>query len=140
MVEKINKKQILLLSLPNIIVSFLLLGVMYTFHLTYLGFVILIMSISLLKYLYNVYKDVSVFSSWLIIKELFISYIFVSCVWFLGRLLGGYGFFGLFLIVVILSGFMIWNKREFVMKGIREVETQMFSKPLDKKNWRSEKK
>ena len=51
------------------------------------------------------------------------------------RLFGKYGVLGFVIIILGLVIYKIWKQWDFFINGIREIETMIFGKPLDKKNW-----
>ena len=47
-----------------------------------------------------------------------------------------FGLFGLFGILALVIGRRIWKNREMLMEGIRNIETLLWGKPLDKGTWK----
>ena len=53
--------------------------------------------------------------------------------------LGAYGAIGVAAVVLIIVVYKLVSGRRQYMKGMREIETQLFGKPLDKKEWGEDK-
>ena len=49
---------------------------------------------------------------------------------------GKFGIVGYFLVCFSIAGMQLWRGRKLFMQGMRDIETQIFGKPLDKENWR----
>lgn len=60
-------------------------------------------------------------------------------IYVLSMLFGGWGIPGLLLIVVVLTGVIIYKRKETYMEAMRDVETQIWGKPLDRKEWKGQK-
>lgn len=50
-----------------------------------------------------------------------------------------WGVLGYFLFVMVFAAYIIIKRRKYFMSGMRLVETQIWGKPLDKKEWEDDK-
>jgi hypothetical protein len=57
----------------------------------------------------------------------------ILCFFLLIRFLGLYGLIGFIATILLLAGYKIYKSRQFFMETIRNLETMIFGKPLDKK-------
>lgn len=99
----------------------------WKFGLTFFTLLFLLLGATWLRLLLN--KT----TKWLIYaKNSIIITLFVSAFWFLPRLIGWW------FIWVLLLGFVayrFWRGRRVFMNSMRFIETKLFGKPLDKKEW-----
>lgn len=137
--EKIDKKKILLMSAPNILISLSVLLLIIFKRPGFVDMVFLFVTLGLIKYFYFVYKGKIDLSFTLIIKNIIFSSLFVSIIYWLGFFCGVYGFIGLVIFCICISGYMIYRQWDLYMQGVRDVETRIFGKPLDKKYWGKQK-
>lgn len=71
------------------------------------------------------------------IKAFIFVFLLVAAFWFLPRLIGWW------FIWVLLVGFIayrFWRGRRLLMNSMRFIETKLFGKPLDKKEWKKAEK
>lgn len=70
------------------------------------------------------------------IKQLLIIYAIVIVIHYVAVLLGPWGFYGTLLLIVLIAAARIIQRRREFIQGIREIETDIFGAPLEKKYWR----
>ena len=131
-----NKKRILLGSLPNILLSFAILAVILLFRLPFWGVAVLILSITIGRYCYGtLIKKHTPFKLWDLVKSLFSLCLFLGCLYILYWLTAGWGILGFFFIGFAIAIYLIIRSRKFFIASMRDVEAQIWGKPLDKKAW-----
>lgn len=72
---------------------------------------------------------------WEKIKQIIKIILFILIVVFLFEYFGYKGLWGFIIIFIIFGLWKLWVMRDFFMAQLRNIETIMFSKPLDKDMW-----
>ena len=117
-----------------IIYTIVLLGVIIYIHPTLWQTINLLSGSAILIYLISSAKNKEL-KTFKFIKFCITTYISVLIIVLGIRWLGAYGIIGFVLIVVFFGAYKIIKQRKFFMEGMREIETMIFGKSLDKKNW-----
>jgi len=62
--------------------------------------------------------------------------IFLALFYFVSLKAAAYGAIGIIVLILLLSGYRLYRARSLYMEGLRDIETRIWGKPLDKKEWR----
>ena len=131
-----NKKEILLGSLPNLLLSLAILAVIILFRLPFWGVAALIASVTIGRYCYStLIKKDGLFSIRELLKSLLSLSLFLGCLYILYWLTAGWGILGFCFIAFLISIYLLIRRRKFFLYSIRDIEKQIWGKPLDKKDW-----
>jgi len=139
MADTINKKALMVQSLPGIGQTVLIIVLILLFHPSIIVLAGLLLFLSLIKRLYDVYK-----AEWLVapgwgvklLKQSGVLLITISCLYLLNIYLGGYGFLGLFIIVLVIAGLILWRKRTAFINTIRAIEKEHFGETAEERKKR----
>jgi len=117
-----------------IIYTIVLIGVIIYIHPTFWQTINLLSGSSILIYLISSIKNKEL-KTFKFIKLCITTYISILLIVSAIKWLGAYGIIGFVLIVIFFGAYKIYKQRKFFMEGMREIETMIFGKSLDKKNW-----
>lgn len=139
--NKEKRKHILKVSARQIGISLLIYALILIFHLRYIGIMLLLTVLVLLGYSKRLltadYRTVTARQTRKeLSKSLLTTYIIVTIIYLLSWILGPYGFYGSLLIVFFIAAYKIVIKRREFMEGVREIETEIWGRPLDRKYWK----
>ena len=130
-----EKKKILLSVLPNIILIFIIYlnkAVVSGINTPY-GNVLLIFC---WVYLFSIFKNTP-----MDIKDSMKSLAFIATFVYLFIFFGAtFGALGVLVLIILMSLFRVYRKKELYLEGMRDIETKIFGKPLDKELWKEEEK
>ena len=133
--EELNKntKEQLKMMFPSILSLIFILGGMYLLNIGGLRDVLIYL---LVVKGASTGKDIYKFWSWLygVVKYTLIILSFYSMVTFSM----GYGMLGLVVVIIIMAAYKLFGTKEGrsnYINGMRNIETAIFGKPLDKKEW-----
>jgi len=134
--NKKNMKQMLAMSLPQIAQSICIYMIIILLHPGYLGLLLGLNIIVLLHYLYSWRKHrYRRFKPIQLLKNCANDPIIVTVIYLISILLGPWGFYGTLVIVLLLSGYRITKNRAMYMDALRDIETSLWGKPLDRRQW-----
>jgi len=88
---------------------------------------------SVVLYIYTKRKELSFKDVLLFLIKTFIT---LSIIIFSIKWLGAYGIIGFILIIILLVAYRLVKQNAQYFEGIRELETMIFGKPLDKDKWK----
>jgi len=130
------QKEVLKSSVPGIILLgcyFLIINLLPVNNIYISGLTLLVLSFTylLIKSIREKKKP--------LIKQYFVSAITITIFFTIAYYLGGYGVVGMVMLILGVVLYKLFVRRSQMMKGMREVETMMFGKSLDKNNWVDEK-
>ncbi len=134
--KKISKKYPLTTLIVKVIIYLLVLT--QAFKYNYILGIIFISVLILYPHLKSIIKSKEYNSKDLIIRRLKLilkSFIVLSIILFVFQIASYFGI----LIVIILSFlfvlYRVWKHRDFFLNGMRDIETAIYGKSLDKENW-----
>lgn len=102
-------------------------------------FIALLCSVVLLQAAYSRIKNKAPFKPFKVGKKLLQACVFGFLIYYLSHFFGAYGLAGYVVFVLLLSGFVIWRRRDIYLQAIRTIETRLFGKPLDRSSWNGQK-
>lgn len=119
---------------PNILMSFIIIGIIILFKPNFIGLLGIISIVILVQQLKNKSKLKT------IIYSLIHSWFYITIIYGMYHVLGGYGLIGYTVSILILALWRMYANRIILMDGMRRIETMLFGKPLDKENWKDGEK
>lgn len=121
-------------------VSLLIYAVILIARLHYLGVLLLFTALTILTHSKNILKNYRARSVYFaLLKSLLKMYLIITIIYFLSWLLGPWGFFGTLLIILLLAAYRIFTSWQEFVNGLRDIETQIWGRPLDRKEWQNHK-
>jgi len=70
-----------------------------------------------------------------LLKKIVTAVLFLTGVYFLFKLAGGFGVLGFILAFILLGGFVIFLRRKKYLSALRHMEVKIWGRPLDRKEW-----
>ena len=127
--DKENRNRILKQSGKGIGMSLGIYAAVLLFGLSIIHIGVLLSAFSIIMYAWKAYKKERQPEKDLI-KSLCTLWIVLCIIGTLQYFVGGWGFLGLIIIVLVLSTIIILKRRKDFIKAIEDIETQIWGKPL----------
>lgn len=133
-------KETLRVSGKTIGISLLIYAIILIFRLHYVGIMALLTLLVCATKARTLYNKCRTRQAWYdLAKALLQTYVIVTIIYLLSWFLGGWGFFGSLLIILFIAAYKIFvNWKEFI-KGLRDIETGIWGRPLERQYWRDRK-
>lgn len=134
----LDNKQIIISVLPNIGITILMIFVFFFMHVNIWKFMLIFAGITAAIEIYKTIKAHSPAdrSSKKSIMNIIKSGLYAGALYLFIGFFGKFGVVRYFIICFSIAGIQLWRGRKLFMQGIRDIETQIFGKTLDKENWR----
>ena len=134
-----NKKEILLSSLPNLLFSVLIIILVLAFGIGFKILLPIIIGFVVLTYCYKtLVKKESPFKFGRLFISIVKSSLMLGLVYAYLYYTKGWGVLSVVLLVFGFSAYLLIKKKSYLMTGIKDIETQIWGKPLDRREWKGE--
>lgn len=119
-----------------IIYIVLVVTIITMLHPSTFGTILIMLGLSLVLYIYSKIKTKE-FCLKDLIKFIISTFITLCIILYTIKWLGTYGVIGFIFIIILLVAYRLIKQKEQYMEGLKEIETMIFGKPLDKDKWES---
>lgn len=133
-----EQKTILKQGMIGLLYSIIIIMVLRWLKLDMVGMVMFFNCLAVGHYVYRVIRKKEAWSIGKFIKTILKTSATMLLILYLIRWLGAYGIIGFILIIFILAGWRIIRNKKMYMDGLRNIESMIWGKPLDKKEWKKD--
>ncbi len=138
----LDNKKIIINVLPKIGITILMLIVFYFLSINLWKFMLIFAGLAAAMEIYKAIRaaspaDRSLQRSG---KNIIKAGLYAGALYLYIHFFGKFGIWGYFIVCFSIAGIQLWRGRKLFMQGMRDIETQIFGKTLDKKNWRKKDK
>jgi len=120
---------------PNLLLVAVLILSIYIFHLHTWQVLLAVVGLKVVTagYRYIRYKE---FTPKKTIKGIIISVAFLTTILYMYKWIGAYSLLGVGVVTLIITAYLVYKGRKQIVQTIKDVETTIWGKSLDKDNWK----